>query len=450
LVVDKQLFCDKFTNSVKILVHQIPIFLKKWLPFLATHYMLLASRNNLGDKVEVNKTIGSMLIIAGTTIGAGMLALPIASAGLGFTTATLLLFAMWLLMTYTALLMLELHQHANQKATLNTLAKSILGKKGQIVANFSMLFLLYALCAAYIAGGGTQLQGKINLALGTDLSPQVGSVILAIIVATVITLGTSTVDKLNRVLFATKIVVLASVFYMLTPHVNGKHLLDLPIEQGLILSAIPIVFTSFGFHSSIPSIVRYVGVDIKSLRKVMIIGASLPLVIYLFWQLISQGLMPQQTLMQSEGLPGFMASVAEIAKSDTVATAVTIFADLALATSFLGVSLGLFDFLNDALKCSDDTKGRVVTALVTYMPPLCFALFYPQGFIMALGYAAVALVVLAIFLPVAMVWRQRQQPELVGYSVKGGSIGLMIAAIFGVLIIAAQGMQMVGLIPAIG
>ncbi|MEL0649706.1 aromatic amino acid transport family protein, partial [Pseudoalteromonas agarivorans] len=34
-----------------------------------------------------NKTIGSMLILAGTTIGAGMLALPIASAGHGFTTS---------------------------------------------------------------------------------------------------------------------------------------------------------------------------------------------------------------------------------------------------------------------------------------------------------------------------------------------------------------------------
>lgn len=400
--------------------------------------------------MEVNKTVGSMLIIAGTTIGAGMLALPIASAGLGFTTATILLIAMWLLMTYTALLMLELHQHADQKATLNTLARSLLGKKGQYLANFSMLFLFYALCAAYIAGGGAQLQTKLNTALNMELSPQLGSILLAIVVATVITLGTGTVDRLNRVLFATKVVVLASVFFMLTPYVHGQHLLEMPIEQGLVLSALPVIFTSFGFHGSIPSIVRYVGVDIKSLRKVMIFGASLPLVIYLFWQLISQGLMPQQNLIQSDGLPGFMASVAQIANSDTVATAVTIFADLALATSFLGVSLGLFDFLNDALKCSDNTKGRVLTALVTYIPPLAFALFYPKGFIMALGYAAIALVILAVFLPVAMVWRQRRVNEFDGYSVKGGTIGLMVAALSGVLIIAAQGLQMVGVLPQIG
>ena len=62
-----------------------------------------------GQEVLKNKTIGSMLIVAGTTIGAGMLALPIASAGLGFTTALSLIFLTWVLMTYTALLMLELH-----------------------------------------------------------------------------------------------------------------------------------------------------------------------------------------------------------------------------------------------------------------------------------------------------------------------------------------------------
>ena len=31
-----------------------------------------------------NKTFGSALIIAGTTIGAGMLAMPLTSAGIGF------------------------------------------------------------------------------------------------------------------------------------------------------------------------------------------------------------------------------------------------------------------------------------------------------------------------------------------------------------------------------
>ena len=392
-----------------------------------------------------------MLIVAGTTIGAGMLALPIASAGLGFNTALALIIASWLLMTYTALLMLELHQYAARDATLNTLAKRWLGKQGQYVANFSMVFLFYALCAAYIAGGGAQLQERINTGLDLDIAPQFGSVILAVAIASVVTLGTSKVDSFNRVLFSIKIIVLASLFYMLTPYVQAKHLLEMPVEQGLILSAIPVIFTSFGFHGSIPSIVKYVGLEINVLRKVMIAGAALPLVIYIFWQLLSQGIMSQSDLLNSEGLSGFVASVASIAHNSNVSIAVKLFADLALATSFLGVSLGLFDFFADTFKKGDSINDRIKTALITFIPPLGFALFYPQGFIMALGYAAIALVILAVFLPVIMVHKQRHSTSVkAGYKVRSGNAGLVVAALCGVIIIAAQFLQMAGIIPSIG
>ncbi|WP_438884798.1 aromatic amino acid transport family protein, partial [Bacillus cereus group sp. Bce018] len=75
-----------------------------------------------------------------------------------------------------------------------------------------------------------------------------------------------------------------------------------------------------------------------------------------------------------------------------------IFADLALLTSFLGVSLGLFEFMGDTLRKKGAGVNRFVASVATFTPPLLFALFYPQGFIMALGYAAIALAVLAIFL----------------------------------------------------
>ena len=392
-----------------------------------------------------------MLIIAGTTIGAGMLALPIASAGLGFSTSIVVILATWLLMTYTALLMIEVHQHADVDATLNTLAKQLLGRRGQVLANFAMIFLFYALCAAYITGGGSQLQGNLNNWFAWQLAPQVGAIGFAILFGFIITLGTGTVDKVNRVLFSIKILVLIAMFYMLTPHVKMQHLLEMPVEQGLILSALPVVFTSFGFHGSIPSVVKYVGKDVKVLRKVMITGAALPLVIYLVWQIVSQGMMSQHQLLGSEGLSGFIGSVSTLLNNPAISQAVTIFADLALATSFLGVSLGLFDFFSDALKKSNSKKDRLLTAIVTFLPPLGFALFYPQGFIMALGYAAIALVVLAIFLPVAMVWKQRQNASTPkGYQVIGGTPALAFVAIMGVLIISAQGLQMLGVIPAVG
>ncbi|EDQ02547.1 tyrosine-specific transport protein (HAAAP family) [Shewanella benthica KT99] len=69
-------------------------------------------------------------------------------------------------------------------------------------------------------------------------------------------------------------------------------------------------------------------------------------------------------------------------------------------------------------------------------------MFYPRGFIVALGYAAFSLVVLAIFLPVAMVVSQRKQTGLGGYRVKGGQAGLIIATLAGIFIVMVQILEM--------
>lgn len=420
-----------------------------------------------------NKIVGSTLIVAGTALGGGMLALPLASAGLGFYTAAFLIILNWGLMTYTALLMLEIHQHAEQDATLNSLAKNLLGKPGQYLATFASFFLFYALCAAYIAGGGSQLTHKINDLLSLELTPQFGAILLTIIVATVVSIGTHSVDMVNRVLFSVKIIVLALTLSLLFPHVESINLLEMPVQQGLLLSALPVIFTSFGFHGSIPSIVRYVGIDIKTLKKVMICGASAPLVIYLLWQVATQGVLSQATLMENNSLTSFIASLSSVLQQPQVSQSVSVFADLALATSFLGVSLGLFDLLsgmmkrtstkinsdsgkdedgingNNIGKNTDHKTHRVKTALVTFLPPLAFALFYPQGFITALGYAAIALVILAIFLPVAMVSKQRKA-QASGYRVIGGNVTLVLASLMGCLIITSQFLQMADVIPAVG
>lgn len=102
-----------------------------------------------------NRTLGSVFIVAGTTIGAGMLAMPLAAAGVGFSVTLVLLIGLWALMCYTALLLLEVYQHVPADTGLGSLAKRYLGRYGQWVTGFSMMFLMYALTAAYISGAGS-------------------------------------------------------------------------------------------------------------------------------------------------------------------------------------------------------------------------------------------------------------------------------------------------------
>ncbi|WP_099608406.1 aromatic amino acid transport family protein [Vibrio coralliilyticus] len=398
-----------------------------------------------------SKVLGSTLIIAGTTIGAGMLALPLASAGIGFTTSLIIMVALWALMAYTALLMVELHQHADASATLHTLAKQFLGKKGKWVASFSMLFLFYSLCAAYIAGGGAQFGERISQFTGVEISGMTSTVIFTIVVAAVVTIGTGTVDKVNRVLFAIKLIAMAMVLTFLAPNVTESYLLSMPVEQGLVVAAIPVIFTSFGFHGSIPAIVNYLDGNTPSLRKAIIVGSSIPLIIYVFWQVVTLGVVSQDALVDNQGLSGLISTLSTKVHQSGLGQTIGVFADLALLTSFLGVSLGLFEFLGDSFNKKKAASSRIIVGAITFVPPMGFALFYPQGFIMALGYAAIALAILAIFLPIMMVKKARVAEDTQGgYQVFGGTAGLMISGTVGFVIIAAQLLITMGVLPSLG
>ncbi|MCK8078244.1 aromatic amino acid transporter [Vibrio sp. 1CM2L] len=404
-----------------------------------------------------SKVFGSTLIIAGTTIGAGMLALPLASAGIGFSTSLFLMLGLWALMAFTALLMVELHQFAESDATLHTLAHTILGTKGKWIASFAVMFLFYALCAAYIAGGGAQFNQRISDIAGIELNAQITTLLFTLLVAGVVTIGTHSVDKVNRVLFGLKLIAMVLVLSFLAPNITSQYLMSMPLQQGLIVAAIPVVFTSFGFHGSIPSIVRYLDGDVRSLRKVMIIGSALPLLIYVFWQSVTLGVISQEQLLSDTSLGALLVSLSQTVHQSNLSVIVGVFADLALLTSFIGVSLGLFEFMGDSLSKKLGNAKRVKTAAITFLPPLGFALFYPQGFIMALGYAAIALSVLAILLPTVMVYKVRYtdfsvkpQSAEASYQVLGGSKALFLAGSVGVFIIAIQVLISVGLLPSLG
>ncbi|SUC05581.1 aromatic amino acid transporter [Pasteurella canis] len=109
----------------------------------------------------MNKTAGSTLLVSGTMIGAGMLAMPLTSAGIGFSFTLVLLIALWALLTCTALLFVEVYQTTDADAGIGTLAAQYFGRFGRIVATTVLLVFLYALLSAYVTGGGSILASSL-------------------------------------------------------------------------------------------------------------------------------------------------------------------------------------------------------------------------------------------------------------------------------------------------
>ena len=71
----------------------------------------------------MNKQITSILLIAGTCIGAGMIALPMTLAKLGVIPSILLMFFIWLFSYYYSLVSIELNLNSEKGLSLVLLCK---------------------------------------------------------------------------------------------------------------------------------------------------------------------------------------------------------------------------------------------------------------------------------------------------------------------------------------
>nr|WP_275659068.1 aromatic amino acid transport family protein [Shewanella sp. Isolate8] len=389
--------------------------------------------------------LGSIAIVAGTAIGGGMLALPLATASLGTIPALLLLVAIWAVSIYTSLLMLEINLRAGVGLNVHAITGKTLGKVGQLIQGGSFLSLLFALTMVYLMGGSSLLKSRFE-PLGIEVSHEAAVLLFTFIFGGFIAIGVSWIDKVSRVLFTAMVALFVIVVLFLLPEVSPNYILRESATElvskgelgNLWLAAIPVVFTSFGFHVCIATIVRYLDGDAMSLRKVLMIGSTIPLVCYILWLMVTLGTVGGATVHGFEGsLPKLVAALQGIAHSSILQQCIDLFANLALITSFLGVTMSLFDYIAELTRARENLLGRVQTWLVTFVPPLLCALYYPDGFIKVLGFAALPLVVMIIFLPIAMALGQRKQ-SLGGYQVTGGQFALGAAALVGLVIIAAQ------------
>ena len=412
----------------------------------------------------MNKTLGTTLLVSGTMIGAGMLAMPLTSAGIGFTFTVVLLISLWILLTYSALLFVEVYQTTESDSGIGTLSALYFGNAGRVVSTTVMFVFLYALLAAYISGGGeilmkatqsTGLLGQEGVIANTspEMTLKIFIGIFTVFFGSFVIISTKVVDGFNRLLFFVMLAALVVVMFVMFPKASVQNLMAMPLDNALIISAAPIFFTSYGFHGSIPSLVKYMEGDVRGLRIAIVAGSAITLVGYILWQLSTHGVLSQseftQILKEKPTLYGLIEACHRITGSEILASAVQLFSALALVTSFLGVALGLFDCTEDMLrKGLHINAGRLLLGAITFLPPVLFAYFYPD-FIAALSYAGQMFAFFAVVLPVGLVWKARRRYPNLPYRVAGGDIALIIALVIGIVVACIPFFVKAGMLPPV-
>ena len=233
----------------------------------------------------------AMFLVAGTCIGGGMLALPIATGVGGFIPSIIMMAFCWLAMTISALLLLEVSLWMKEDdAHVITMASTILGPIGKVVAWGLFLFISYASLVAYTAGGGVQVTSALKYYTDISVSNDVGRFLFIAIFSSVISVGSWFVGRINSILFIAMIAAYFGLVGLGVDEVKGTLLTYK--NWGSAFLGIPLLLTSFSFQTIVPSLTPYLKRNVSHLRIAIIGGTILAFLIYAVWQWMILGIVP--------------------------------------------------------------------------------------------------------------------------------------------------------------
>lgn len=399
--------------------------------------------NTQNSKLRI---FGSIMIIVGTMIGAGILALPIITAKLGFVLSSLIIIIMWSIMTYTALVITDVSCSMPYGSSFKSIAERYLGKIGGVVASISFLILMYCISTAYISAAASSLTATFP-----SLHENAWSIIFVLIFGSIVAFGTRIVDYANRIFIILKILVLIILCFVLNNYIDSSNLLASPIELGVsLLIAIPIFATSFTSHIIVPALSDYLHKNHKDMRKVIIIGSIIPLILYLIWVVTILGVLPLHgpvSFMQSifDKIPVQDANIGDILRAlgskvhtKTTDIVLHVFTYVAIMTSFLSVNLSLLHFNIDSYNL-DKLKNKYITLaigiILTFSVPLIINQVNPNIFIYAMTYVGVCIAVLLMIIPSLIVVKKSSLKESFNYKISKVKTFWIISWISGIIVI---------------
>jgi tyrosine-specific transport protein len=380
--------------------------------------------------MKIPPVLGGTFIIAGTSIGAGMLGLPVVTGEGGFVPAIFIYIASWLFMMTTGLLLLEISLRMPKDSNLISMAGKYLGKFGTVFSWLLYLFLFYSLSVAYISGGGDLIRDVL------PVTHFFSYIIFLLILAPFVYFGARMVDSINRFLMFCLIATFLLFVIFGISSIEFEYLQHSNWSKSFL--ALPVIFASFAYQGVIPSLTYYLKKDAKKLRYSIVFGTLLTFVIYMIWEFLILGIVPPigENSLQ-DALKSGLSAIQPLQYHTgytILATLSRFFGFFTITTSFLGVTLGVFDFLSDGLKISKKGSNKILLAGLTFVPPFIVATLFPGLFLVALHYAGgVGCALLLGLIPILMVYSARyvkKENEPQSIQVKGGKILLFVLILF--------------------
>lgn len=276
-------------------------------------------------------------------------------------------------MLVSGLMILEANLNYPSGASFHTMVQDLLGKVWSSINGLSITFVLYILTYAYISAGGSIIAHTLQNVAGIGQTS--AGFIFALLVAFIVWLSTRAVDRLSTILIGGMVITFVMSVGDMFSHVESAVLFNQTDSNAhylpYALAALPYLLTSFGYHGNVPGLVKYYNKDSKAVVRSLLYGTLIALVIYLLWQYAIQGNIARdafkQVIADGGNIGNLLQQMDTVSASKATSQLLNAFSYMALASSFLGVSLGLFDYISDLFDFTDDRSGRTKSALMTFV-----------------------------------------------------------------------------------
>lgn len=368
----------------------------------------------------MKKQTGSIMLVAGTCIGTGMIALPMTLAKIGIVPSILFMLFTWILMYFTSLITVELNIQAGRGLALGALARRFSGKTAEAIGASSFKILSYALVSVYIYAGSSVVQALLESNNSQEYSFNIITSLYALVAFLLFLLPIKLIDYVNRFIFVGLMVVIAILIIGLVATINWSNLPLFTEGYGEISAwqiLIPVVFTSFGFQGSCHSFANYCNLNPKTLKRALLWGSFIPMMVYIIWNTSSLAVVyndnPQFYNQIAKGeveveVGDLIKELSNIAKWQSMQLLVWWVTIFAIITSLLGVGIGLFDSIKAMLPMKEEGfKRNVLASIVTILPAYSVAILVPNAFINVLGFAGMILAIIAIILPIYLFYKAK-------------------------------------------
>ncbi len=311
------------------------------------------------------KTLEATAVLVGATIGAGILGIPYVVAKAGFWTGIMVIIGLGLATLAINLLMGEIVLRTKGTHQISGYAEKYIGKWGKRIASIFMIIGVYGALVAYTIGVGN----AAATIFGGEIVKY--SLIFFVVAALVASRGIKSLGKAELLIttFLIGVVLAIPVFSaekIKALHFTGFEPLSIMVPFGVVLFA-------FMGSPAIPEMREVLGKDTKKMKKAIIIGTLIPLVVYLLFAVVVVGIIGTgfEELTENQRI----ATVAlSFFVSKEIWVMANVFAIFAMSTSFIALSYalkGTFHF--------DYRMKAKLSLLLTFSVPL--ALFLLDAFV---------------------------------------------------------------------